>query len=80
MVREFAKINLYNLVELLLPEMTNKDSEELQLISIKTEIFKGNSRLALETATELFNTKVKSFALVDLITQISFELKEFSIC
>ena len=53
-MRDFAKYNLFGLVESLLPRIKNKDSDEIALLNVKTELFKGNTKLALEKSIELF--------------------------
>lgn len=35
-MRDFAKYNLFGLVEVLLPRIKNKDSDEIALLSVKT--------------------------------------------
>lgn len=54
-MRDFARYNLFGLVEALLPRIKNKDSNEIALLSAKTELFKGNSKIALERCMELFS-------------------------
>ena len=46
-MRDFASYNLFGLVEALLPRIKNKESDEIILLNVKMELFKGNTKLAL---------------------------------
>lgn len=64
------------MVEALLPRIKSKESDEVALLNVRTELFKGNSKLALDMCIELFQRSA-SLSTAELISQVAFELKNY---